>query len=54
MRRIVWLVAIASAVLYSVCEGETFYVAPSGSDANPGTEAAPFATLERCGMLCGL
>jgi hypothetical protein len=25
----------------------TFYVAPSGSDANPGTEAQPFATLEK-------
>ncbi|MFZ2642836.1 MAG: hypothetical protein WA117_17715, partial [Verrucomicrobiia bacterium] len=24
-----------------------FYVAPNGSDANPGTEAKPFATLER-------
>ena len=47
MRRIMCLVMIAAAVLHSVCEGETFYVAPSGSDANPGTEAAPFATLER-------
>ena len=25
----------------------TWYVAPGGSDANPGTEAQPFATLER-------
>ena len=24
-----------------------FHVAPSGSDDNPGTQAAPFATLER-------
>ena len=24
-----------------------FYVAPSGSDANPGTEAKPFATIEK-------
>ncbi|MBT3291511.1 MAG: hypothetical protein HN380_29470, partial [Victivallales bacterium] len=24
-----------------------FYVAPNGSDANPGTEAKPFATLIR-------
>ena len=24
-----------------------FYVAPTGNDANPGTEAQPFATLER-------
>ena len=25
----------------------TFYVAPNGSDANPGTEAKPFATIEK-------
>ena len=25
----------------------TFYVAPGGSDANPGTEAKPFATIEK-------
>lgn len=24
-----------------------FYVSPSGSDANPGTEAAPFQTLQQ-------
>ena len=24
-----------------------FWVAPDGSDANPGTKAEPFATLER-------
>ncbi|MHB8974553.1 MAG: right-handed parallel beta-helix repeat-containing protein [Pirellulaceae bacterium] len=47
MRNIIGVVLIAVAVLHSVCKGETFYVAPSGSDGNPGTEAAPFATLGR-------
>ena len=28
-------------------EQATFYVAPSGSDANPGTEAAPFKTITK-------
>ena len=27
------------------CYGAEFYIAPSGSDSNPGTEAAPFASL---------
>ena len=27
--------------------GATFYVAPNGNDTNPGTEAAPFASLTR-------
>jgi Right handed beta helix region/Protein of unknown function (DUF1565) len=27
--------------------GQTFYVAPSGSDANPGTQAAPWRTVQR-------
>ena len=27
--------------------GETFYVAPDGNDANPGTEAKPFLTLAK-------
>jgi len=27
--------------------GADFYVAPGGDDANPGTEAEPFATLAR-------
>ena len=33
--------------LSPLASATTFHVAPSGSDANPGTEAKPFATLER-------
>ena len=28
-------------------EQATFYVAPTGNDANPGTEAAPFKTITK-------
>jgi hypothetical protein len=38
------LVAVASAWAAAPV---TLYVAPGGSDANPGTEAKPFATLEK-------
>jgi hypothetical protein len=31
--------------------GATYYVAPSGSDTNPGTLAAPFATLQHAAMV---
>ncbi|MGH8187007.1 MAG: right-handed parallel beta-helix repeat-containing protein, partial [Steroidobacteraceae bacterium] len=27
--------------------GRTYYVAPGGSNSNPGTQAAPFATLQK-------
>ncbi|MDP6361461.1 MAG: hypothetical protein QF473_40500, partial [Planctomycetota bacterium] len=54
MKRIaVWMtILIASAMLpcRSVCaefEPLGIYVATDGSDRNPGTEAEPFATLER-------
>ena len=29
------------------CPAAELYVSPHGSDANPGTRAKPFATLER-------
>ena len=30
-----------------------FYVAPGGDDSNPGTEARPFATLDRARIAVG-
>jgi hypothetical protein len=33
--------------------GKTWYVAPGGSDTNPGTIAAPFATLQHAAALAG-
>jgi hypothetical protein len=29
----------------------TYWVAPSGADTNPGTAAAPFATIQRCAVV---
>ena len=37
---------VVSAFGFAACASD-FTVAPNGSDANPGTEAQPFATLER-------
>ena len=34
-------------MLQDVCEAATYYVSPSGNDANPGTEAQPWATFNR-------
>lgn len=39
--------AIVTALLCAAASEADFYVAPDGSDANPGTRQAPFATLER-------
>ena len=42
-RLLAGLPALAGAVVTAA----DFYVAPNGNDANPGTQAKPFATLER-------
>jgi hypothetical protein len=43
---------ILALLLFGACavsaQTYSFYVAPNGSDSNPGTLAAPFATLGRC------
>ena len=39
-----WLLTLLAVTRLSAAE---FYVAPQGDDANPGTVAAPFATLQR-------
>ncbi|MBX7254915.1 MAG: right-handed parallel beta-helix repeat-containing protein [Candidatus Hydrogenedentes bacterium] len=46
MRTMVTII-LALGFLAVLSEAETFYLSPSGNDANPGTEAAPFATLEK-------
>ena len=35
------------AAVSAPARGADFYVSPSGKDSNPGTQAAPFATLEK-------
>jgi hypothetical protein len=46
-----WLVAsliLIVAPVAAIADAQTtFYVAPAGSDANPGTETQPFATIEK-------
>jgi hypothetical protein len=48
-----WLCLLALAVLavpvstHAAARETTFYVAPNGDDANPGSRRKPFATLER-------
>ena len=41
------MVLLLTPALALAAAQTTFYVAPDGSDANPGTEAKPFATLEK-------
>jgi len=45
IREMVWVVAVT--LVAAVSGYADFYVAPTGSDANPGTKRKPFATLER-------
>ena len=40
-------VAVAVAVLTPTVDAAEFFVAPTGSDANPGTQAQPFASFSR-------
>lgn len=39
--------SVIAAALPGVLSAETYYVAPDGDDGNPGTIAAPFATVQR-------
>jgi hypothetical protein len=41
------LILLAAPALVPAAAPTTFYVAPSGNDANSGAEAQPFATVER-------
>jgi len=47
MRVLVPVCAAVALTLASQGAAATFFVATNGSNANPGTEAKPFATLER-------
>lgn len=44
--RLLMLGGVLLMTLLTACAAE-FYIAPTGRDTNPGTKAAPFATLER-------
>ncbi|MEI6076582.1 MAG: DUF1565 domain-containing protein, partial [Verrucomicrobiota bacterium] len=41
------LVAAWLQFLPQVSHGENFFLAPGGNDLDPGSQASPFATLER-------
>jgi hypothetical protein len=48
MREILGMLSIVLGLCIGrEASGETWYVAPSGSDTNPGTKARPFATIQR-------
>ncbi len=42
-----WLACLLAPAVALPAAGTRWYVAPGGSDANPGTEARPFATIEQ-------
>src|SRR5258708_38305894 len=42
-----FLLALATAPLWTAAAAVTFYVAPEGKDANPGTREQPYASFER-------
>src|SRR3712207_6595536 len=44
--RIRSLAGIISVALLTAAEAGNFFVAPSGSDANPGTEELPWKTIQ--------
>lgn len=46
-RRLYWAVALAAWLAPAMAGAANFYVAPTGNDSNPGTLAAPFATIPR-------
>ena len=47
MRKNTRLALFLLAVTFAAAPGAEFFVSPDGSDANPGTMAQPFATIQR-------
>ena len=43
----VYVKPLSSVELKTACSLATFYVSPTGSDSNPGSESLPFATISR-------
>lgn len=41
------LLSLSYGLLFSTAFAKTFYVAPDGSNSNPGNKASPFATVQR-------
>ena len=39
---------VSNAIPFTVRSGHIYFVAPGGSDSNPGTAAAPFASVNKC------
>ena len=39
------LIPLSGNVIYSRAAGNVYYVSPTGSDSNPGTQSAPFAAI---------
>jgi len=48
-----WFWVIIFCLTASVAHAQTYYVSPSGEDSNPGTEAAPFRTINRALSVIG-
>ena len=38
---------LLAVLVFMLAHGATYYVAPNGSDANPGTEAQPWCTIQK-------
>lgn len=54
--RLPYVAALALLLLGAAADtsrGATYYVAPTGLDANPGTQAAPWLTLQKAGDVAG-
>lgn len=47
MKRTITPILVTALALVATAGATNFYLAPTGNDANPGTESKPFATLER-------
>src|SRR3989344_9429340 len=41
------IVVFTFLTLYSSVNAATYFISPSGSDSNPGTESQPWKTIER-------
>ncbi len=47
---VIWASLLLAALVLVPAHGATYYVAPSGSDANAGTEAQPWRTIQKAAV----
>jgi len=53
MKKILSLIIVLPFAMNCMVNADTYYISPTGNDANPGTESQPFATIMHAQEVAG-